>query len=289
MSIERNLDWRSYHDPASRRYPMRSVLRAAALPRTYALWPTGPVLDQGEEGACVGHGWTNEATSEPVPVDFEAIDLGTDDEGYPWPRDAQEFAFHLYFYCRRHDQWPGEDYSGTSVLAGAQAMQLLGLIPEYRWCFGIEDVIDTLVSPLGGPVVLGIVWKSGMYDAPNGELRATGHVVGGHCILAVGYDPEHEWEDGTTSEAVALFNSWGEGWGIGGLAWIRCDELAGLLDADGEACVPVQRAYGPVLETDDETAPEPLPNPYRGRAPAWRTRFREWLSRSLAGYERRQR
>lgn len=234
----RTFDWSSRHDPASRNYPIRTLVGPrGTVARVFTIWKVGPCLDQAAEGACVGHGYTNEATASPVRVDFTTLDLGAE-----WPKDPQAFAFALYDWCRRNDPWPGEDYDGTSVLTGAQGMKMLGLIPEYRWAFSMEDLIDALVAH--GPAVLGLEWRDGMYDAPGGELTGTGAVVGGHCILAVGYDPEHRFSDGTVTEAIALFNSWGREWGINGLAWIRVSELAGLLENGGEMCVPVRRSYG---------------------------------------------
>lgn len=264
MTQERTFDWQPRHDERSRAYPIRSVI-GEAVPRRYVLNRVGPVLDQGVEGACVGHGWTNEATAHPWPVDFTAADLGYDDRGQPWPKDPQAFAFAFYAWCQRHDPWAGEGYSGTSVLTGAEGMKALGFIPEFRWAFGVDDVIDTLIAH--GPVVLGIEWRDGMYEAPGGELRGTGAAVGGHCILAVGYDPEHRWRDGTVTPGVALFNSWGHGWGVAGTAWMRADELGDLLAANGEACVPVTRAYGPVRATTE-------------RPSLWQ-RIRAWLARTL--------
>ena len=236
--MTRKLDWSSRHDPESRNYPIRALLpKSGQVFRKFKTWTVGPCLDQDQEGACVGHGYTNEATASPVRVDFAKANLGAG-----WPKDPQAFAFALYEWCKRHDSYPGTDYDGTAVLTGAQGMQKLGFIPEYRWAFGTNDVIDTLCAQ--GPVVLGIEWREDMYDAPGGELTGTGRPVGGHCILACGYDPARKFSDGTTTEAVLLFNSWGRGWGINGLAWIKVSELAELLKDGGEMCVPVHRSYG---------------------------------------------
>src|SRR4051794_31156175 len=106
----------------------------------------------------------------------------------------------------------------------------------------MDDLIDALV--VHGPAVLGLEWREDMYDAPGGELRGTGPAVGGHCILAVGYDPARRFSDGTVTGAIALFNSWGRSWDVNGVAWIKVFELAPLLANDGEACIPVRRSYG---------------------------------------------
>jgi len=229
-------DWKSDHDPESKAYGVRQL--TAGTQRRQVFWTPGPVLDQGQEGACVGHGWTSELTSSPVRVDLSKVALPPG-----WPSDPQAFAFHLYNVCRANDSFPGADHTGTSVIAGAQAMQELGLIKEYRWAFGVEDVANALCSI--GPVVLGIPWHRAMYRAPNAELTVDGPEVGGHCLLAIGYDPAHRWDDGSYGPGVCLFNSWGQDWGRHGWAWIRVAALDELLRRGrGEACVPLRRSYG---------------------------------------------
>lgn len=227
---ERTFDWRPRHDPRSRNYPIRSTFgRQTPVSIT---WRTPKPLDQGREGACVGFGWTAEALTTPVAVDLTKLAAS----GIVEPN---QFARNLYRQAQTIDEWPGEDYSGTSVLAGAKVMQSLGLLKEYRWAFGIDDVALALATT--GPVVLGIPWYSGMYEAPGGFLEVKGSIVGGHCILAHAYRlPGVIFPD---DAAIGLLNSWGPEWGNDGKAWIRQTDLAKLL-TNGEACVPFRRSYG---------------------------------------------
>ena len=199
-------DWKPRHDPRSRQYAIRDKIDKVTS--TARQWKAGPVLDQGSEGACVGFGWSGE--------------LGCEPERYV-VSDAS--AFELYHEAQKLDQWPGEDYEGTSVLAGAKALKRRGQLLEYRWAFGIDDVRDAILTH--GPVVLGIPWYDGMYDAPGGRVTVSGSVVGGHCILATGY------RDGY----FMLRNSWGPSWGVSGDAEITDHDLGYLLAQDGEACV----------------------------------------------------
>lgn len=219
--------------PDNRNYPVRSVIRGRPRPHNRTYRP-GLTLDQGFEGACVGFGWAHEAQASPVRVDWERV------RAVAVNPDPDSVARRIYRAAQMIDEWAGESYEGTSVLAGAKVMGQFGLVREYRWAFGIQDVVDTLLAK--GPVVLGINWHSSMYDAPGGVVRVSGPVVGGHCILAIGYrvaSPLLNGEDG-----VLLQNSWGESWGDGGLALISVRDLDALLRARGEACVATRRSYG---------------------------------------------
>ena len=180
----------------------------------------------------MGFGWTHEALTTPIRVDLSRLAVEA-------PRDPKAFASHVYRAAQKIDEWEGEDYEGTSVLAGAKVMNSLGLLRAYRWAFGVKDVALSLTNI--GPVVLGIPWFESMYEAPGGAVVVAGDLAGGHCILAVGYR-----KAGVIFEepAYLLFNSWGPLWGRNGHAWIRESDLARLLNSDGEACVPTRRSYG---------------------------------------------
>jgi len=176
-------------------------------------------LNQGVEGACVGHGWGNDLACYPVPV----------------PGVNNAFARdRIYKPAQYIDEWPGEDYDGTSVLAGAKVVKnQLGLINGYSWCFSLNDVL--LALGYRGPVVLGVNWYENMFDTDsNGFIHVSGDAAGGHCILARGVNIKNK--------TVLLRNSWGPDWGINGgdclMAW---SDLERLLSEDGEGCVPTGR------------------------------------------------
>jgi hypothetical protein len=118
-------------------------------------------------------------------------------------------------------------------------MQGLKTVASYSWAFSIDDVIDALIEK--GPVVLGIPWYEGMYSAPSGVLLVSGELVGGHCLLAVGYNVKSKALGGRSS--IILQNSWGRGWGVNGLAEIAVTDLAKLLSSDGEACIASKFPY----------------------------------------------
>lgn len=228
-----------------RQFDERSRNFAAVAPgdtrdfRSYT-WSCSAYNDQGYEGACVGFAWSHELTARPKVI----------------PTD-NAFALRVYRRAQQIDPWPGEDYSGTSVLAGVKAVQEIlndydkPLIQEYRWAFGIQDVLRVLGYQ--GPVVLGIDWYNDMYT-PNEKhfIKPTGELVGGHAILANGVKivkldstKPRTWENLDQDKSfVRLHNSWGTGYGLGGDAFITVRDLDSLLKNSGEACIPVVRSVG---------------------------------------------
>lgn len=232
---ERTLDWRSRHDPRSKDYPVRGLVPASPRRR---LWTPGQVIvDQGREGACTGFAAVTEAMASPVRVDITRV-AKAPALGVPTTH-PNAFAQKVYRLAQKIDEWPGENYEGSSVLAATKVMQQLGLIGEYRWAFSIDDLAVALQR---GPAVLGVPWFESMYE-PNGQLlRVGGQLAGGHAICCIGFDPTSEHAGGRA--AFALCNSWSAAWGKNGVAWIAADDLARLLRQDGEAMVPWRRSYG---------------------------------------------
>lgn len=203
------------------------------------LWKCDTYLDQGREGACVGFAWAHELASEPKPIHV-----------------TTDVALGIYRSAQKIDPWDGENYSGTSVLAGVKTvMERLNsvgkpLIKEYRWAFGIEDVLR--VIGYSGPLVLGIEWQDSFYEPDaNGQIWLSDKPVGGHAILAKGVDivplggvdsPTKLSEIDQHKSKVRLHNSWGAEYGIGGDCFISVYDLNHLLSKGGEACVPVKRS-----------------------------------------------
>lgn len=214
-TTDRRLDRLVQFDERSRAFPVRALVEMKK-PRGYT-WQCPVNLDQGSEGACVGFAWAHELAARPSRVTV-----------------TNEIARNrIYREAQKIDEWPGEAYEGTSVLAGAKVVKQLGGIEEYRWAFGLEDLI--LAVGYAGPAVLGVNWYTGMFDADrNGYVNVAGNVAGGHAILCHGVNVK--------SKFFWLFNSWGASWGIlGGRAKITFDDMDRLLHEQGEACIPVGR------------------------------------------------
>lgn len=205
-------------DERSRAYPIRSAIRPGAKPRSYT-WRCMVNLDQGEDGACVGFSVAQEAAARPKVV------MGITDA----------VAVDVYNRARQIDEWPGESYSGSSVLAGMKAGVERKWYRQYRWAFGETDL--ALAIGHVGPAVLGVNWHADMFEPDDdGFLRPSGGISGGHAILCNGYNHKRR--------VYRVHNSWGADWGIQGEALIHASDMAKLLKDDGEACVPLVRLTG---------------------------------------------
>lgn len=208
------MGWAPRFDERSRGFPVGTWTGPRA-PVT-KLWPCNVFLDQGSEGACVGFAWAH-ATCAP-PQRRVVTGVG---------------ARMIYRSAQTVDQWRGEDYSGTSVLAGAKTMSHLGYLTEYRWAFSLDDVVRA-VSHVG-PVVIGVNWYEGMMSTrPAGSKRGyvvvEGGRVGGHAIMVQGVNVEERF--------LALHNSWGVSWGNNGCARLSWGDMERLIDERAECCVP---------------------------------------------------
>jgi hypothetical protein len=222
--MERILDRKPSYDERSRAFPIRTVVGAKA-PRSYT-WSVGKVLDQGSEGACVGFGWSHELLARP------AIVAGVSDAS----------ALALYHEAKHLDEWEGDDYEGTSVLAGAKVVRAAGFMESYHWAFSLEEIV--LAVGYRGPVVMGTNWWSSMWDTDiNGWFPAgiSGDKVGGHCWLA------HSVHVGR--KEFLCRNSWGVDWGFYGDFRLTYEQMGQLLHDDGEACLPDGRDKIGVLPT----------------------------------------
>lgn len=214
------LDRVEHFDERSRQYPINRLL-SGTVPRRAKVWRARwSPLDQGKEGACVGHGFSGCLAATPHR---HRVDNAS--------------AFGLYGQAQAQDRAMGNHWpAGASILAGAKAAVADGRVASYRWAFDLDSVIDALVQH--GPVVLGIEWRADMYrTTADGLVQVTGPVVGGHAIMANGFLPRHP----VHGEVVVWTNSWGAGYGLRGRGFIRVADLDVLLQARGEACIPTDR------------------------------------------------
>lgn len=204
-------------DMRDARHPMRPHLAGITLP-TYKVWPIGQILDQGVEGSCVGHGWTAWHNAKPT--------------GYLHQRD-HEYAFDWYLRAQQIDEWPGTNYEGTSVRAGARVGIERGLLSEYVWASGLDEIDTWLLGR--GPLVLGVNWWSSLDDPDtNGfvTVDTSSGIRGGHCLLAFGKDLNGNYP---------LQQSWGEGFGKEGVIYMKPEDMQRWISGGGfTACAGIQ-------------------------------------------------
>jgi len=207
-------------DIRDRRFMMQpSVQKADQI--LYRYWYAGGVLDQGSTPACVG--FSSYKFLEAAPVLNTQMPFGP----YDLYKAAQEF-----------DEWPGEDYEGTSVRGAFKFLQSKGYVKEYRWAFNLYLILSQVLTV--GPVVFGSNWFENMLEPDkDGLITPSGEIVGGHAYLLVGAHRGRYFKRASKKLGVfRVLNSWGEGWGQRGRAWIQFKHVRELLKSgNAEACV----------------------------------------------------
>jgi hypothetical protein len=204
-------------DEKSRNYPIKALLtpKEVSKPRSYT-WSVNKWLDQKDQPSCVGFSWAQELIARPVKV----------------PNIENTDGTKIYNEAQNLDEWEGNSYEGSSVLGGAKAVQKFGYITEYRWAFGIDDLI--LAVGYKGPVVLGINWYNNMFETDsNGFVHVSGGIAGGHAILC--------YRVNIKLKEFSLWNSWSADWGVNGTCKVSFSDMDRLLKEEGEACIPVGR------------------------------------------------
>lgn len=206
-------------DPKSRQFPIREITPDKPKPYSWS-WRCKALLDQGSEGACTGFATVHEAIAYPAP----------------WLDLTEADAKEIYYRARQLDDYPGEDYSGSSVLGAVKAGMEKGWYVEYRWAFSEEDLL--LAVSHEGPAILGVNWYADMHDPDDkGFITVGGEQTGGHAILCRGVSLKRD--------AYLLHNSWGKDWGKNGECWISRPDMVRLLAESGEACIPIVRGKQP--------------------------------------------
>lgn len=163
----------------------------------------------------------------------------------------------IYYNERVMENTVGQD-AGAMIRDGIKAVHKLGAPDESLWPYVISQfkrqpskaAYDAAALDLatayervdrtalrkalaaGQPVVFGFtvydsfeseeVARSGLMPLPGkGE-----QMLGGHCILAVGYDDAKQCPGGAHPGAYLIRNSWGTGWGQGGYFWMPYEVVA---------------------------------------------------------------
>lgn len=199
------------------------------------------ILDQGREGACTGFGL--------AAVIHHQKGIGPDA-----PVSERVSPRMIYDLARRYDEWPGEQYEGSSLRGAIRGWFHNGVCSEARWPYStsskgggltLDRALDARRTTVGAYyrlrpelpdfhaalVEAGVVYCSAQvhkgWDPPKGKdgrilPDAKAERIGGHAFALVGYDSDGFW----------VQNSWGPRWGAGGLAhWSYEDWVQDLMDA----------------------------------------------------------
>ena len=197
------------------------------------------VLDQGKEGACTGFGLA-------AVINF-----------LRYRRDEQipVSARMLYEMARKHDEWPGEDYAGSSCRGAIKGWKNMGVCSEELWPYstGNPGQLNIAKAREARSTILGAYYRLQTnlndYHAALNEtgavyVSATVHsgwnnpekkinkdkfatigqsseLTGGHAFAIVGYD----------KNGFIVQNSWGSDWGTDGFAiWAYEDWYQNISD-----------------------------------------------------------
>lgn len=214
------LDRLQHFDARSKDFPVAAVVPEGVKTKT---WRLNERNDQGPDGACVGFGIGHRLAA--APLELGGVDY--------------DFSFALYKEAQKLDPWQGENYEGTSVLAGIKAARNRGHIGTYRWCFSVEDIMRALTHE--GPVIVGTWWDFSMFEPDErGLLVPDGNHAGGHCYLLRGVTLKPRGKLKGLGPLFRVTNSWGKGWGDNGEAFIRVEDYERWLLPGGEAVVPFE-------------------------------------------------
>ena len=214
------------HDPRNRGFGVRPLL-AATRTRKPGPWWARHTFDQ-RGSSCTTQAATGLLLSSPLRKHRKTLrwvkeNLGTEE---------QRHAFYLE--TQAHDPWPGGEpqYEGSSSDAPYKLLRERGVIAEWRWCFGVDDVNDTLA--VLSAVTTGTVWLESMFNVDRrGYLIVdrNSRQVGGHEWLLLDHDARDD-------EYLAL-NSWSRRWGRNGRTRVRGADYRWLLEQDGDATTVV--------------------------------------------------
>jgi hypothetical protein len=190
-----------------------------------------PILDQGQEGACTGFGLATVANY--LLIRRKVV-----------PNSSPVSARMIYEMARRYDEWPGENYSGSSARGAMKGWHKHGICSAECWPYKSSDTgsllndartSDALNRPLGAyyrvnhkdlvamhtaMAEVGILYATGIVHAGWNAVKGDGLIpyksepTGGHAFAIVAYDGRGFW----------IQNSWGNDWGKQGFALITYDD-----------------------------------------------------------------
>ena len=205
----------------------------SALPPSFDLTPKcPPVYDQGQIGSCT-------ANAIAGALEFDRMKQAL--------QDFVPSRLFIYYNERAMEGTVNSD-SGAMIRDGIKSVATLGDCPEKQWPYDGSPFppnpkltqkppqscytqalkykavqyqrLSQILAQLKGCLASGYPFVFGftVYESfESSTVAQTGHaslpspgegVVGGHAVMAVGYDDAHQW--------FIIRNSWGTGWGMKG-------------------------------------------------------------------------
>jgi hypothetical protein len=204
----------------------------------------GLILDQGEEGACTGFGLA-------AVINYLIFRNSIKDKRKPPPRVSTRMLYHL---ARKYDEWPGEDYEGSSCRGAMKGWFHHGVCTEEFWPYrdkisnkvvfvppGKDWDRDAATRPLGAYYRVLVDSISDLQAAIHevGAVYVSASVHGGWVRVADNAPtlPTIAWKPGTKADGGHAFalvgyngdgfivqNSWGEDWGYHGFALLTYND-----------------------------------------------------------------
>jgi len=198
----------------------------------------GRVLDQESEGACTGFALTG-------VINLLSMKRGQSFEASPRM---------LYEMAQKHDEWPGEDYEGSSCRGAIRGWKNMGICSDDDWEYVVNEPSELTIeralaareNPLGAyyrlrprvvdyhaalnevdAIYVSARVHSGWFDPKSDAGHSLAIIepdpepAGGHAFAIVGYN----------EVGFIVQNSWGEKWGTDGFAiWRYVDWQANVSD-----------------------------------------------------------
>lgn len=232
------LGWKMNEDPRKADHPLKARLATPAPLRNISWAMFTHPLNQGMTSCCVGFATKHWELIAPV---IRTRVLG--------PPTGVDF----YLAATKRDPWHNGQpdttlQDGTSITAMMLALRdEFHLIEGFDWTDKVDDILQFLCSPTGGPVVLGLPWLNSMFTTPpDGILKVdtTSGWAGGHAIAASLLSISRPGEG--TDPIIGGPNSWGRPADFGKLdpktgmrdgRWrMHVEDLRTLLREGGDAC-----------------------------------------------------
>lgn len=229
------------------------------------------ILDQGQEGACTAFGLA------------AVINLLNEKRKHKFQASTRM----LYEMAKKHDEWPGEDYEGSSCRGAIRGWKNMGVCSEALWLYDKKKTGELTIArayaarenTLGayyrlrpevndyhaalnevGAIYVSADVHAGWFNPKSKKKNETATIQpdpvkeGGHAFAIVGYN----------KDGFIVQNSWGKSWGTNGIAiWLYEDWIENIYDGwVFRLAIPTPQIFGRTSTSGSESSAE-----FGGRSP----------------------